>query len=489
MSLEALYRPSLALLTDLYQLTMACGYRRAGIAEREAVFHLVFRRHPFGGGWTIACGLELVIEALGRFRFEAEDLDYLRGLTGSDDRPLFDADFLGALASFEFACDVDGLPEGSVVFPGEPLLRVRGPIWQGQLLESLLLNLVNYPTLVATQAARVCQAAGDDDVLEFGLRRAQGIDGALTASRAAYIGGCAATSNVLAGRIYGIPVRGTHAHSWVLAFDDEAEAFAAYAEAMPGNCVFLVDTFDSISGVRNAIDAGRELEDRGGRLAGIRLDSGDLAGLSRTARAMLDEAGFTDTAIVASNDLDEYLVSELKADGAAINTWGVGTRLVTAWHEPALGGVYKLAAIRDPGQPWQPRAKRSDDLAKSSDPGILQVRRFRDENGVFIGDVIYDESDGELAAVFQAESRNEPGSAWTSPSPDASFDDLLQPVFRGGRLIADSPSLEDIRGNVRAQLAALPDDVRRLESPGPYPVGLEAGLAGRKRELLGEAEN
>ena len=278
--LADLYRPSLSLLTDLYQLTMACAYWKSGLAEREAAFHLFFRHNPFGGGFAVACGLAYVIDFIRSFRLSESDVEYLAGLRGDDDRPLFDGEFLAFLGRLRLTCDIDAVPEGTVVFAHEPLVRVCGPIIVCQLLETPLLNLINFQTLIATKAARVCYAAGEDPVLEFGLRRAQGVDGALAASRAAYIGGCAATSNVLAGKLFGIPVRGTHAHSWVMLFDSELEAFQAYAAAMPNNCVFLVDTYDTLEGVRRAVQVGRWLRDRGQRLLGIRLDSGDLAYLS-----------------------------------------------------------------------------------------------------------------------------------------------------------------------------------------------------------------
>ena len=268
-----LYRPSLALLTDLYQLTMAYAYWKSGMEELQAAFHLSFRRNPFAGGFTIACGLEYAIDLLESLRFEAEDLAYLAEVRGSDGEKLFDAAFLDHLASMRLACDVDAVPEGTVVFPLEPLVRVTGPIVHAQLVETPLLNLINFQSLIATKAARVVSAARGDPVLEFGLRRAQGSDGGLAASRAAWVGGCAATSNVMAGRLFGIPVSGTHGHSWVMAFDDELSAFRAYAEALPNNCTFLVDTYDTREGVRHAIEVGRELRARGHEMLGVRLDS------------------------------------------------------------------------------------------------------------------------------------------------------------------------------------------------------------------------
>src|SRR5262245_23994778 len=308
-------------MTDLYELTMAAGYWKLGRLDEEAIFTLFFRHAPFGGGFTLAAGLEGVIAFIERYAFSPAELAHLEGLVGNDDRPLFDRAFLDHLAGMRLTVDVDAMPESTRVCPHGPLLRVSGPLLQAQLLESALLNLVNYPTLAATKAAHVVLAAGGATVMEFGLRRAQGPDGGLTASRAAYLGGCNATSNVLAGRLFGIPVRGTHAHSWVLSFASEQEAFDAWAEVMPGNAVLLVDTFDTEEGVANAIETGRRMRERGQRLAGIRLDSGDLAYLSVRAREMLDAAGFEDVQIVASNDLDPATMESLQAQGARIDSW------------------------------------------------------------------------------------------------------------------------------------------------------------------------
>ena len=335
--INRLYDTSLSLLTDLYQLTMAYGYWKSGKAEQEAVFNLYFRKHPFQGGFTIACGLSSVIDYLNEYRIDEEDLEYIGSLTGSDGKVLFETGFLDYLRTMEFKCSVNAIPEGTVVFPNEPLLRIQGPVLQCQLLETPLLNLINFQSLIATKAARMRLVANEDSLLEFGLRRAQGPDGGMTASRAAYIGGFDATSNVLAGKLYGIPVKGTHAHSWVMSFDDELESFETYARYMPNNVTLLVDTYDSIQGVKNAIIVGNQLRERGYELGGIRLDSGDLAYLSIEARKLLDDAGFQKTNIVASNDLDEYIMDSLKIQGAKINVWGIGTKLVTAFDQPALG--------------------------------------------------------------------------------------------------------------------------------------------------------
>jgi len=371
-----------------------------------------------------------------------------------------------------------------VVFPHEPLVRVRGPILEGQILETALLNQINFQTLIATKAARVCLAARGEPVLEFGLRRAQGVDGALTASRAAYIGGCSATSNVLAGKSYGIPVRGTHAHSWVMSFDTEREAFQAYAEAMPHNCVFLVDTYDTLQGVREAIGVGGWLRERGHALAGIRLDSGDLAWLSIEARKLLDEAGFSQTAIVASNDLDEHLIESLKGQGAAIGIWGVGTKLVTAYDQPALGGVYKLGGIRRPDGTWEPKMKLSEQAVKISTPGILQVCRFRSDTEC-VADGIYDEELGappDFTIVHPMDPTRRNRFA-----PTTARETLLVPVFRRGECVYSSPALPAIRERVRSQLSLFQAGVKRLANPHRYPVGLELGLHERKTALIMQA--
>lgn len=478
------HETSLALLTDLYELTMAYGYWRLGRAEREAVFHLFFRENPFGGGYAIAAGLAPVVDWLEDFRFSSDDVEYLATLEGNDGRGLFPQDYLDFLAGLRLSVDVDAVAEGTVVFPQEPLVRVTGPILQCQILETALLNLVNYQTLIATKAARVSMAAAPDDVLEFGLRRAQGIDGALSASRAAYIGGCAATSNVLAGKLFGIPVRGTHAHSWVMSFDDEIDAFDAYARAMPNNCVFLVDTYDTLDGVRRAIEVGRRLRAEGHAMAGIRLDSGDLAYLSVEARRMLDDAGFSDARIVASNDLDEHLIASLKSQGAAIAVWGVGTRLVTGHDQPALGGVYKLGAMKDDAGAWQPKLKVSEQAIKTSTPGILQVRRYLGPEGA-LADMIYDETRGAPEAATMVDPLD-PTRRRVLDDCTAT-EDLLVPVLRGGRVVCERPPLATIRRRAASQLTLFHQGILRQDNPHRYPVGLELGLYELKTEMILQA--
>jgi nicotinate phosphoribosyltransferase len=462
---------------------MAYGYWKTGMASREAVFHLFFREHPFGGGYTIACGLEPALRFIESFHFDESDREYLGSLQGNDGKPLFNPAFLEDLGKLRLECDIDAIPEGTVVFPNEPLLRVRGRLLECQLLETPLLNLINFQTLIATKAARVTQAAGDDPVLEFGLRRAQGIDGGIAASRAAFVGGCAATSNLLAGKLYAIPVKGTHAHSWVMSFETEAEAFQAYAEAMPNNCVFLVDTYDTIEGVREAIRAGTVLRQAGHEMVGIRLDSGDLAQLSRDARRLLDDAGFPDAAIVASNDLDEYAIAELKGKGAAIGVWGVGTRLATAHGQSALGGVYKLSAIRDESGNWRYKIKISSEVGKSSNPGILQVRRFSD-GSQFSGDVIYNEAEPPEGDWVLANM--ETGETTVMLPAPARGEDLLRPAVRGGTVVAECPPLPELQRRAKEQLARFPESLRQLREPRGYPVGLEQGLYRLRARMLEE---
>jgi nicotinate phosphoribosyltransferase len=479
--INQLYDASLSLLTDLYQLTMAYGYWKSGKAEQEAVFNLYFRKNPFGGGFTIACGLSSVISYLNEFHISEEDISYLGSLMGSDGQPLFEREFLDYLKTLELTCDVEAMPEGTVAFPNEPLLRIRGPILQCQLLETPLLNLINFQSLIATKAARMRLVAPHDSLLEFGLRRAQGPDGGMTASRAAYIGGFDATSNVLAGKLYGIPVKGTHAHSWVMSFDSEQESFETYARYMPNNTTLLVDTYDTIEGVKNAISVGRQLRERGHDLAGIRLDSGDLAYFSIEARKLLDEAGFESTAIVASNDLDEYIMASLKAQGARINVWGVGTKLATAFDQPALGGVYKLAALRHATGEWEYKMKLSEQAIKISTPGIQQVRRFTQGEG-FVGDMIYNIEDG----VPDVATMIDPYDFTKQRTFDQHYhyEDLLQPIFRNGKQVYDNPTIDVSKERARQQLAHLHEGTKRFVNPHTYPVGLEKKLFDTKTNLI-----
>lgn len=445
-ALGQLYGRAPALLTDLYQLTMAYAHWCNGTGEREAVFHLFFRQAPFDNGFALACGVHTAIDYATEMQFTGEDVAYLATLKDNAGGALFAAGFLDYLRDFRFEGEIDAVPEGTAVFAHQPMLRVRGPILQAQLLETALLNLMNFPTLVATKAARIAHAAGGDPVLDFGLRKAQGIDGGVSAARAAYIGGCAGTSNVLAGQLFGIPVSGTHAHGWVMAFDDEIDAFDAYARALPDNCVFLVDTYNSIEGIDNAIAAGRRLREQGHEMMGIRLDSGDLAQLSRRARRMLDQAGFPDAKIAASSNLDERAVADLKARGAPIVIWGVGTRLTTAQPDAALDGVYKLAAVCNAEGRWSYRMKMSDTPGKLTRPGVQQVRRFYDGDGP-VADLLFDQA--------------APATAWAGGvaeyeqhfDPESSHRDLLQPAVRGGKRVDAGHSLAETRDYARAQFA------------------------------------
>ena len=484
MALTEIYGQSLSLLTDLYQLTMAYGYWKAGAADRESVFQLVFRRNPFRGGYAVAAGLGPALDYLDSFGFSTGDLDYLASLDGNDGSPLFEEDFLRHLEAMRLRVRVDAVREGEVVFAHEPVLRVQGPIAQCQILETPLLNLINFPTLIATKSARICSAAGGEPVLEFGLRRAQGIDGALSAARAAFIGGCAGTSNLLAGKLFGIPVLGTHAHSWVMFFDDEETAFREYADALPNNCVFLVDTYDTIRGIDRAIEVGKSLREHGHRLVGVRLDSGDLAHLSILAREKLDAAGFEDALIVASNDLDEHVIASLKEQGSQIGVWGVGTRLATAHDQPALGGVYKLAAIRGEDGEWDYRIKLSEQTAKIPTPGVLQVRRaYRD--GVMIGDVIFD-ADRDQPTPGGMYAPTNPAKAWQVPNEEHARD-LLVPVFEDGRVLEQPRPLNEVRTSALQELARLDPRSRRLLNPQEYPVGLDRVVSDRKLRLIAEA--
>ncbi|MEL6696238.1 MAG: nicotinate phosphoribosyltransferase [Bacteroidota bacterium] len=470
-----------ALHTDLYQLTMAYGYWKRGLTNHEATFHLFYRRAPFGGSYAIAAGLEQVIQWLNQFEFREEDLDYLGQLTGNNGAALFEPAFLDFLRDMRLGLHIQAMPEGTLAFPNEPILRVSGPLIQAQLVETALLNMINFQTLIATKASRIVQAADGDPVLEFGLRRAQGPDGAQAASRAAYIGGCIGTSNVEAGKKFDIPIKGTHAHSWVMAFDREMEAFEAYADAMPNNCIFLVDTYDSIAGVHKAIKIGKKLREKGHEMVGIRLDSGDLADLSIQSRQLLDMAGFPDAVIVASNDLDEYRIQELKEAGAQINTWGIGTKLVTAYDQPALGGVYKLAAIKAPGETWKNKIKLSDDAIKVSIPGVQQVRRYS-KDGVMQGDVIFDQRNHRPTLPFQ--SAHDPHV----PVFSEEWEDLLVPIFQDGTCIYQSPTTKEIRRRSLHQLQSLPEENRSLQDPKTYPVGLSYPLYHQRAQLINEIQ-
>ncbi len=476
-----IYRENLSLSTDLYQLTMAYAAWKTGDFEKIGVFDLYFRQNPFQGGYAINCGLESVLDFIENFKIDREQGEYLGSLLGADQKPLFERAFIEYLMNLKLNVDVEAIEEGRVVFAGEPLFRVQGPILQCQLLETPLLNLVNFQTLIATKASRMKLAAGEDLVLEFGLRRAQGTDGGLSASRACYIGGADATSNLLAGKIFGVPVKGTHAHSWVMSFDNELEAFMKFAEAMPNNCIFLVDTYDTLEGVKKAIQAGIWLKSQGHKMLGIRLDSGDLAYLSIESRKLLDEAGFQDAAIVGSNDLDENLILSLKQQGAKINVWGVGTKLVTAFDQPALGGVFKLVAMKKPGEAFQDRIKLSEQMIKVTTPGIHQVRRYY-QDGFMSGDMIYDVRN-QLSGAVHIVDPHDPTRRKLMPA-QSRFEELLVPVVRGGAVVYKRPLVQVIRERCAQDLKQLHSTIRRFVNPHQYPVGLELGLQNHKTELI-----
>src|SRR5437762_5640482 len=473
-----------ALTTDLYEVTMACGYWNAGVSDYEAAFHVTFQENPFAGEFTVACGLATAIDFLRAFRFDETEIDYLASQLGNDGKPLFSVGFLDYLRSLRLACEIDAVPEGTLVFPNEPLIRVCGPIIQCQLLETALLNILNFESLIATKAARVCLAAQNDPVIEFGLRRAQGVDGGLTAARAACVGGCAGTSNLQAGQQFGIPVSGTQAHSWIMFFENESEAFQTYAKAMPNNCVFVVDTYNSLDGVRHAIDIARRLRQNGHEMSGVRMDPGSSVALRIETRRMLDKAGFTNAKIVCSGDLDEHAIADMKRCGAKIDIWGVGTKLTTGQPDAALGGIYKLGAVRRPGGQWQYRIKLSDERAKTSVPGPLQVRRLHHPGGRFVADAIYelDHRASKPCVIVDLQTEQE-----TQIPAVMEYADLLVPIFRNGETVYQVPNLAASRECTRQQLSRLPPEIVRLDKPRAYPVGLEKSLHELRSTLITQA--
>ena len=469
---------NLTMMTDLYELTMMNGYLRYGKDKNRACFDLFYRRRGDVTAYAVAAGLEQVIEYVQNLRFTQEDIEYLRSLA------IFDDAFLSYLSDFHFTGEILAVPEGTIVFPDEPILRVIAPIMEAQLLETALLNIINHQTLIATKAARVVQSARGDKVLEFGLRRAQGPDAGIYGARASIIGGCQATSNVLTGQLFGVPVGGTHAHSWVMSFEDELTAFRAYADVFPDNCLLLVDTYDTLgSGVPNAITVFKELRARGKEPVGIRLDSGDLAFLSRQARVMLDDAGFPNAKIFASGDLDEEVIWDLKAQGAAIDVWGVGTRMITSMDNPALGGVYKLSAEEVDGK-FVPRIKISENPAKITNPGVKQLYRFYDRrSGKALADLLaLDEEDfssGEPREIF------DPENTWKRMTLcDYRMRQLLVPVFENGELVYNSPALSEIAAYAKQEMETFWDEYKRLNRPHRYKVDLSQKLYDLKLQLL-----
>lgn len=469
---------NLTMMTDLYQLTMMYGYFRHGMGENRAVFDMFYRKAGDTTAHAVVAGLEQLIDYVKHLRFSPMDIQYLRSLN------LFDEDFFDYLSALRFTGDIHAMPEGTLVFPTEPIIRVSAPLMQAQLIETTLLNIVNHQTLIATRASRVVQAAQGDGVLEFGLRRAQGPDAGIYGARASIIGGCVATSNVMTGQLYGIPVRGTHAHSWVMSFGSELEAFRAYARTFPQNCLLLVDTYDTLrSGVPNAIQVFKELREQGYEGTGIRLDSGDLAYLSRQARKMLDEAGFPNAKIFASGDLDEEVIWDLKSQGAAIDVWGVGTRMITSQGISALGGVYKLAA-EEVGGVMEPRLKVSENTAKITNPGVKKVYRIYDrDSGKAMADLIALEeeqySEQDPLTIF------DPENTWkTMTLTNYRLRELLVPVFRDGVCVYSSPGLPDIQRYAAQELDTLWNEYKRLHKPHVYKVDLSKPLWDLKHRLL-----
>lgn len=469
---------NLTMLTDLYQLTMMYGYFKSGMRNNMATFDMFYRSKDEGTHYAVFAGLEQLIDYLQNLRFEDEALDYLRSLN------IFDEDFMQELKNFKFHGDVYAVPEGTIVFSNEPLIRVTAPIFEAQLIETALLNIINHQTLIATKASRVVQAAEDDMVMEFGLRRAQGPDAGIYGARAAIIGGCRSTSNVLTGQMYNIPIAGTHAHSWVMSFPDEITAFRKYAEMFPSSCLLLVDTFDTLrSGVPNAITVFRELREKGYEPKGIRLDSGDLAYLSREARKMLDEAGFPDTVICASGDLDENLIRDLKLQGACINTWGVGTKLITSEDCPSLGGVYKMSAEYEDGR-VVPKIKISENPVKITNPGEKKLWRIYDkDSGKAVADLIslshetYDES--KPLTIY------DPINTWKSMTlTNYTMKDLHVQIFNKGECVYESPSLAEIQKHCAEEMDTFWEQYKRLLNPHRYKVDLSDSLWMLKNSML-----
>ena len=472
------------MLTDLYQLTMMQGYFENNSKE-EVVFDMFYRSNPSGNGYAITCGLQQVIEYIKGLSFSYDDVEYLRSLG------IFSEEFLNYLAGFHFTGSIYAVPEGTVVFPHEPLIKVVAPIMEAQLIETAILNIVNHQSLIATKASRVCFAAGDG-VMEFGLRRAQGPDAGVYGARAAVIGGCVGTSNVLTGAMFGVPILGTHAHSWVMSFPDQYTAFKTYANMYPDACILLVDTYDTLkSGVPDAIRVFQEMRDAGikSKRFGIRLDSGDLAYLSKKARKMLDDAGFPDAIISASSDLDEYLIDSLMTQGAKITSWGVGTNLITSADCPAFGGVYKLAAVRAEGEEeFKAKIKISENPAKVTNPGNKKIIRIYDkETGKIRADLIcldyekYDENDD--LKIF------DPINTWKKLKIEGgtyTLRELLVPIFKNGICVYESPTTMQIKEYCAGQLNTLWAESRRLVNPQKVYVDLSKPLYDLKQQLLNE---
>ncbi len=472
-------RQGLALLTDFYQLTMIAGYLKEGRADTRVCFEYFFRSLPPNSGFAVCAGLQPFLDYLTHLQFLDDDIAYLKSLKRFDDATL---DFLRA---FRPRATVRAVPEGTLIFPHEPIVQIEASIVEAQLIETALLNFMNYQTLIATKAARICLAAQGEPVLEFGLRRAHGPDGGLSGSRAAYIGGCGSSSNVLAGKVYGVPVAGTHAHSWVMSFENELDAFRAFTKLYPQNPILLVDTYDTIeSGVPNAIRVFREMREGGVEVRpAIRLDSGDLAKLSKIAHRKMVDAGFDDPLIVASNDLEEDLIADLKRQGAKINAWGVGTHLITSHDSPALNGVYKLVAIQSGGE-WQSKIKISSNMSKATDPSRKNLVRYYNDRNEPIGDVLFDVDETRPdSGTIPTRQRALPHLP-TSLRGTARAEDILQTVFENGRATAPAPDIHALRKRALDQIAAIPEEYKRLRNPEIYNVQLSAQLGATKASLI-----
>jgi nicotinate phosphoribosyltransferase len=471
---------SLTLLADFYELSMMQGYF-LNHENPPVVFDMFFRRQPFGGGFAVFAGLQPALEHIHSLSFSTDDLAYLEGL-GS-----FRGEFLDSLADFRFHGDIWAMEEGTLAFPGEPLVRVHAPLMEAQLIESALLAIVNFQTLIATKAARIRLAANGGPIIEFGLRRAQGVDGALAASRAAWIGGASATSNTLAGQRFGIPVKGTMAHSWIMAFATEREAFKKYAEVYPDGAVLLIDTYDTLgSGIENAIEVGLRLKEAGHAGFGVRLDSGDLEYLGKKVRSRLDAAGLTGAVILASNELDEHIIQQLITRGAPIDSWGVGTNLVTGGGDPALSGVYKIAARRD-GDAWVPTIKVSNNPDKVTNPGVKQVWRFTGSGGSPLADLIC--LDDEEVSAGGTYTFHHPLGDYRSfrLSDYADATPLLGLRMKEGTPVAPPQDMIALQARTRAQLDLLDDTYKRLINPHVYKVSLSDGLNALKSRLIRES--
>ena len=470
---------NLTLLTDLYQLTMMNGYFQQEKKQEIAVFDVFFRQNGMIT-YSLACGLEQVVDYILNLKFGEEEIEYLKGLN------IFSADFLEYLRNFKFTGNVYAVPEGTIVFPGEPILTVKAPVMQAQLIETAILNIMNFQTLIASKAAKIRYAAKNDLVMEFGLRRAQAPDAGIYGARAAVIGGCDSTSNVLAGKMFDIPVSGTHAHSWVLNFPDEYTAFKEYAKVYPDNALLLVDTFDTLKcGVPNAIKVFDELKAQGKKPKGIRLDSGDLAYLSKKAREMLDKAGHKDTIICASGDLDEYSINSLKHQGAKINSWGVGTKLITSADMPALGGVYKLAALIDENGSITPKIKISDNTAKITNPGFKNIYRVYDKKTMKAeADVIYLRNE-EVVDEDKPYTITHPTERWKKTTYDNYvLRSLQEDIIVDGKLVYKLPKLAEIKEYAKKEIDSFWDEYKRLDSPQVYKVDLSDDLYDLKKNML-----